>query len=407
MKLLKNKDFRLLLLTGVVADLSVAFFEIPIIWWIVKGAGSISLVAAVALVSSLAYMVAGPWGGTLADRRNKKSIIVSGLAVDAVATAVTGLLLWQGLLTIPIMFLLLAISSLAGAARDPSFSALSTLLVDPEDYQQATASLGLSSTSAKLSSYGLAGVVTAALGPSNTILIGAALILGSILFALLMNEPILLASENQPSKTDLQQRSFPWDGLKLFSNNPLLLRIVVTAFVLNLILAPLTVLFAPFVQIIGGSARTFGYLGAALMLGQLLGMLTMSLIKVKQPLRFLTVCTVLSGLPIIGLAFTQTVPVALTLIVFLSLMASFVNVQLIVLLQNNLQPETLGRAFGILGALAMSAQPIGQLVVGMLLALVTVQSIFPVMGMLMILAAVMWAIPLKKSSETKVNSVTI
>jgi len=90
---LKNNNFRLLLGSRIFASLSVSFFEIPVFWWLIKTTGSGSIVAAVALVSSLAYILASPLGGVFADKGQKKTVILAAYAVDGSLTALAAYLL--------------------------------------------------------------------------------------------------------------------------------------------------------------------------------------------------------------------------------------------------------------------------------------------------------------------------
>ncbi|MFC6660212.1 hypothetical protein [Deinococcus multiflagellatus] len=75
--------FRQLLTTRVLATLSVGFYNVPLLWWVLEHTGSGSAVAALGLVGALAAMVVAPWGGVLADRGQKKNLIQRTYLLDA------------------------------------------------------------------------------------------------------------------------------------------------------------------------------------------------------------------------------------------------------------------------------------------------------------------------------------
>jgi DHA3 family macrolide efflux protein-like MFS transporter len=396
---IKNPQFRLLLATRLSANLSAGFFEVAVIWWVFETTGSGALIAAIALVGSLSYILVAPWGGVLADRYNKKSLITLMYGIDGALTAAAGVLLMLGQLHLALIFLLLAITNTATALRAPALAALLPLILPKESYQQGNATMGLAVSLAGMSSFPLAGVATAALGAGGALLVGAGLILVAGLFMAFLQEPKISPASDQaaseqatgPVKT-APVASFR-EGVRAVLQNSLLLSVVVTVAVLNLIVAPLTVLLAPYAALLTAGAAGFGLLAGAPVLGQLLGLLLANFWKVSRPLAVIVPGTVGVALSLAGLYLAPSLPVAIAALAFGGLCAALMNVQLEVILQTNVKPELLGRAYGLLGSLSMAAQPAGYAAAGGLMAIWPIRAIFAGMAVLVFLMTAAWLRP--------------
>jgi DHA3 family macrolide efflux protein-like MFS transporter len=396
---IKNPQFRLLLATRLSANLSAGFFEVAVIWWVFETTGSGALIAAIALVGSLSYILVAPWGGVLADHYSKKSLITLMYWIDGALTAAAGLLLMLGQLHLALIFLLLAITNTATALRAPALGALLPLILPKESYQQGNATMGLAVSLAGMSSFPLAGVATAALGAGGALLVGAGLILVAGLFMAFLQEPRLAPATEQaaseqatgPVKT-APVASFR-EGVQAVLQNSLLLSVVVTVAVLNLILAPLTVLLAPYAALLTAGAAGFGFLAGAAVLGQLLGLSLANFWKVSRPLAVIVPGTVGVGLSLAGLYLAPSLPVAIAALAFGGLCAALMNVQLEVILQTNVKPELLGRAYGLLTSMGMAAQPAGYAAAGGLMAIWPIRAIFGGMAVLVFLMTAAWLRP--------------
>ncbi|MBS3966862.1 MAG: MFS transporter [Truepera sp.] len=409
---IRNPQYRLLLFTRLAANLSSGFFEIAIFWWVLETTGSGALIAIVALVGSLSYIVVAPWGGVLADRYSKKALGSWMYAIDGALTAAAGVLLMLGHLNLALALVLLAVTNTATALRGPALSALLPLILPKESYQQGNATMGLAVSLAGLSSFALAGVATAAFGPGGALLIGAGLILLAALFLVFLREPQVAAvkaetkddSEASEEAKPAQTGGFR-EGLRVVWQSPLLLSVVLTVTVLNFIVAPLTVLLAPYADLLTAGAAGFGLLAAAPLVGQLLGLALMNLIRVTKPLAILIMGTVGVAVSLFGLAGAPTLAFAMAAMALGGFCAALMNVQLEVIVQTNVQPALMGRAYGLLSALSMGAQPGGYAVAGVLMAVWPIRMIFAVMAAPVLVMSLAWLRPtIRRQLAVKVEA---
>lgn len=396
---LRSKRFKILLGSRLLSMLSLGFFEIPVIWWVLEETNSASLVAQIALVGALAYIVAAPFGGGVADRKSKKQLIIFAFVTDGVLTALAGLLLLNGSLTLPIILLLLAITNLAAAFRSPALGALLPLILEEDAYRKGNATMGLATTLASLFSFAAAGIATGLIGSSATLFFGAGLLFAATILILFFEEPVIERPDD-PAQSDSKQTLAQGlaEGARIIFRTPLLMAIVVTAAMINFILSPLAVLFAPLARSFQLDASGFGALSSAIAAGQFLGLILMNFVNVPKPLRLLLLTTIGMAAALLGLAYTNTVIVAIIAILFLSLCASLMGIELQVMLQKSVKPNLLGRAYGLMAALSMGAQPAGFAASGALLAVYPLRNVFLAMSGLMVVASLSWLRPSVKKA---------
>jgi DHA3 family macrolide efflux protein-like MFS transporter len=395
-----NPNFRILFVARFIDELAMGFFTIPLFWWILTtfaDAGSGSLIAVAALASSLSYLVAAPWGGVLADRWRKKYLIVSSNLLNLAFAALVGALIFAGAANFYWVLGFLIVSGLASAARQPSLSALLPLLLTEEQYQRGNATMGLATQFASLSSFAIAGLITATLGVAAAIFVGVGLLLIGGFVMLALKEPIIAMSEPAATTTeDSRQTSklaYLLGGFLLLGRTPLLLSLVLTATLLNFILSPFTVILAPYAEQLGAGVQGFGNLAAAIIAGKLLGMVLMNVFRVKRLLRMLVGGTLGIALGLLGLALAPHLLFAMGAIMVAGACATMMGVQISTVVQKNVPRELMGRTVGLMSTLGEGAAPAGYAVAGVLLAITSPASIFAGMFVLMALGSLVWLRP--------------
>jgi MFS transporter, DHA3 family, macrolide efflux protein len=393
---LKNRNFRLLFATRILANLTVGFFEIAVIWWLLEKTGNKSLVAYVALFGSLSFLLAAPLGGTLADRLPKKLLIHLTYGLDIVLALIGGFLLLQGWLNPIVAIVLMCVNNLAAAFRAPALQSLLPMILKPEQYQQANASMGLANNMANLASLAVAGVLVSWLGSGGTLFAQAVLLGLAALCLAFLHEPTL-ERKNTTGKAPSVGSSMA-EGFKTILGSPALIALVTTATLLNFIVSPLGVLMAPYAKELGANATAYGLLGAAVVAGQLLGLVIMNVVKVARPVRWMIGGTLGVSGALLILAVAPHYTIAALGLLLAGSCAALINVQLEVFIQKSVSRELLGRAYGVLGALSMSAQPAGFALAGVLLGFVSIPHLLMGMALLLALAATAWLRPQVQNS---------
>ena len=407
---LRVKDFRLLLGARLFESLSVGFFEVPLIWWVLETTGNESLVALVAFVGTVSYLAASPFGGVLADRYSKKTLSTAMLLVDGALTGVAAILFLLGSLTLPVALVLLAITNLATALRGPSLSALLPLILPKESYQKGNAAMGLSTSLANLSSFAVAGLANAVFGAGQTLFICVGLLLVATAILTFLREPATTSQRTEEVVEERQEIGAETggfrEGLRAIRGNSLLIAIIGTAAAVNFLAAPLSVLAAPYAQLLGAGSAGYGYLSASFVGGQFLGFFLMNLFQIKRPVTVLVAGTLTGALSLVVVALSPLLLLAIAALALFGIASALMTVQVQALLQESVSDDLMGRVYGLFMALVRGAQPAGYALAGGVLAFFSVRTIFLGMGILMAPLALTWLrsavrVPLAKNGAVE------
>ncbi len=93
--------------------------------------GTNSAVGLVAMGTGISMLIGSPWGGVIADRVNRKRLIVLGQGSGAVMLALTGVLLLLDLVNLPLMFILTLILGATFVFMGPARNAFTADIVGP------------------------------------------------------------------------------------------------------------------------------------------------------------------------------------------------------------------------------------------------------------------------------------
>ena len=124
-------------------------------------------VGSIGLVELAPLVIFGLYGGVLADRMNRRRLI---LIMEIVLMASTALLLANALLAHPITWILYvdaAIVAAASSLQSPSVSAMNQIFVSPDLQRSASVLANVSGTTASIIGPALGGVAAVALGPGS------------------------------------------------------------------------------------------------------------------------------------------------------------------------------------------------------------------------------------------------
>ena len=93
--------------------------------------GTNSAVGLVSMGTGISMLIGSPWGGVIADRMNRKYLIVLGQGAGAVMLALTGVLLLLDLVNLPLMFILTLILGATFVFMGPARNAFTADIVGP------------------------------------------------------------------------------------------------------------------------------------------------------------------------------------------------------------------------------------------------------------------------------------
>ena len=167
----RNRDFRALFVASVISLGGDWFLWVAINGLIFEVTGKALYVGLAILAQEFAFFLASPIGGVLADRIDRRKLMIVCDLVRAV-TCVAFLLV--GAETLWLAYVLLPVLATFAAPFDPAFSAATPNVVDPEDLPAANALNGSLWGTMLAVGAGLGGVISAAFGADAAFLVDAA-----------------------------------------------------------------------------------------------------------------------------------------------------------------------------------------------------------------------------------------
>jgi predicted MFS family arabinose efflux permease len=297
--------------------------------------------------------------GLLADRISRRAVMVGAEALRAAALAAILLLLWFGLMTLPLLALLGFVAVCGTVAYSVAAPALVPSLVTPQQLPAANARIELARTIAFASGPAVGGVLVGWVGAAPAFGFAAALSVVAVVLLSGIYEP---ARSPAPRRHPLQDIK---EGAAFVLHHPLLRPVFITQFIFNTASFLLLAVFVPYaVRHLGLSATGVGTTLAMYGVGMVVGALGAT--RVMKRLAFGTVI----GLgPVTG--FAAACVMALTTIVpspWLAALSFFLLgvgpilwvISTTTLRQSVTPPSLLGRVSAI-NIMSYGARPLGSL----------------------------------------------
>ncbi len=242
--------------------------------WIFESTGRATPFVLTALFSSLPNLLLSPVAGVVADRWNRRWIMIISDTAAALMTLFIMVMVFSGRLQIWHIYLTAFIGSAFGAFQNPAYTASVTMLVPKEQLGRASGLLQSGQAIRTLLSPVLAGFLFVTIGLKNIILIDFVTFFFAVgtLMIVVIPQPEYLATETQKKESIWKQSLF---GLTYIKNRVGLLSMLLYFALVNFLLSATNVLLTPLVLTFT-DARTLGFIQAVLGAGMLLGSIAMS-----------------------------------------------------------------------------------------------------------------------------------
>ena len=199
----RNRDFRRLYLASMISLGGDWFLLVALFGVVLDLTGSAVSVALLLAVQDLTYFVFSPAAGALADRLDRRKLMVAADLARAVLCL--GFLLVRSEPTVWIAYLLLALMATFSAAFEPASAAALPNLVEADDLATANALSGSLWGTMLAVGAALGGVVAAAFGPHTAIVVDAVSFLGSAWLIIRIHRAFTL--QKQETHTTIRQAS--------------------------------------------------------------------------------------------------------------------------------------------------------------------------------------------------------
>ena len=369
-----KRDFTLVVIGQIISLFGNAILRFALPLYLLRETGSSALFGTVTACSFAPMVVLSMIGGVLADRVNKRNIMVGLDFCTAVLILIFYLTLGK-LPTVPLFIIVLMLLYGISGTYQPSVQASIPLLVSSEKLMAGNAVINQVNTLSGLLGPVIGGIMFGMWG------IYPILILSIICFAFsaIMEIFIHIPHEKRIRKSGILavvgndlKKSYQF----VKTEKPIFFSVVFLISIFNLVLSAVMIVGTPILitQVLKMSDTMYGFTQGALALGGLCGGILTAVIaeklKLKNSYILLLVCA--ASVALMGISLMFHVPAILsywviTLMSFTAMGASTLFVvQIYTMVQKQTPPQLVGKIMAALISIAMCGQPIGQAIYGIL-----------------------------------------
>lgn len=373
-----SKDFVLVLIGQIISLFGNAVLRFALPLHLLNATGSAALLGIVSGCSFLPMVLMAPVGGVIADRVNKRNIMVALDFFTAGLTFIFFLMFERMNLAVIILIMLFLLYGISGAYQ-PSVQSSVPLLVKEENVLSANAMINMVSSLSSLLGPALGGIVY------NTWGIDPVLIICSVSFFLsaVMEIFIQIPYERQQKNTSwlrviIEDLS---ESLHfIIAKKPALWKLTLCCGGINFVMSALIVIGYPVLvtQILqfksGNASEMYGFMQAILAVGGLAGGVVTgaagSRLRIRQSWKIL-LAAALFLLPAGAAIFIKTADILIYVILavcgfFIMAGSTIYTVQVMSYIQIVTPPELVGKIIAGIIAVSSSSMPLGQILYGML-----------------------------------------
>ncbi|TMK86651.1 MAG: MFS transporter [Actinobacteria bacterium] len=356
---LRNTNYRLYFVGQVVSLTGTWMQSVAQAWLVLRLTGSGLALGTTAALQFAPVLVAGPWGGVIADRVDKRRLVMWTQAAAGLLALTLGLLTLFHVVRLWMVYGLALGLGIVNLVDMPTRQSFVMEMVGAEDLINAVSLNSVVVNGARIVGPAMAGILIAAVGLAPCFLINAGSYL-AVIAALLAMDTSRLTRAAPVARGPGQLRAglrYAWSRADL--REPLLMMAVVGTLAYNFsVVLPL---FAE--TTFGAGARAYGALFSVMGAGAVLGGLVVAS-RARTGLPFLAGAAVGFGLaigiaavaPSLGLATLAMLPVGAGSTAFIATSNS--------MLQLNSSPEMRGRVMALFSLVFLGTTPVGGPLVG-------------------------------------------
>lgn len=378
-------DFKKLWLGQAMSQLGDRIHQIATAWWVLEATDSAAMMGALWVATSLPAVVLAPLAGALADRHDRRRLMLWCDGLRAVLTALMAALAWQHALSVPGMFLLAVLLAALGAVFTPASLAVVPELVEEPELLRANALQELTTQGAAVLGPAVGGLIVATLGATA----GFA---GNAL-TFVISGLALMAMQARPAAPAAQAGSF-WasvqEGLAMLRSRPAIASLLCAFAVANVFLAPIPVLLPLFARdVFHAGAGGLGLLEGALGGGMLLAALVLTRMReVQHKVALISGSFALQGLCMLGMGLSPALAGFAIALAVLGAALSTLNVVVLAAFQRAIPGEQLGRFMGLLMSIVLGIMPLSYGLAGLLATWIAPGHLMLASGAMLVLVAV-------------------
>ena len=372
-----SRDFNLVLIGQIISLFGASILKFSLSLYILDITGSAVIFGSILAISSIPILIFSPIGGAIADRFNKRNLMVIFDFTSCFIITLLALALFMDKGSVIIVGIIMTALSVISTMYQPVVQASIPILTDEKQLFRAN---GLVSSVSALTSF-LGPIVGAllygALGINSIVIMSAV----SFFFSAVMEIFIHIPFEKTKYQFNIIKTiaSDMKEGfLYIIKNDSFIVKAMSMAAILNLFVTPLVIVGLPYIIkiFLGLSSQHYGFTQGALGIGMILGAISIGSVSKKLQVKTIYKLVFILAICLLPISFVTTtffnIPVFVSYSVItisaiiIMFFVTILNIYVLTAVQKKTPNALLGKVMAILIAVSNCAAPIGQALFGAL-----------------------------------------
>ncbi len=371
-----SKDFNLMVIGQIISILGSALLRFALSLYVLDITGRADLFAVLFAISSIPILLA-PLGGAIADRFNRRNLMVIFDFTSSIIVFGFFIVLAMGDSSILLIGVVMVLLSFVSAMYAPTVMASIPVLVEEEKLEQANGIVNGIQALSNVAAPVLGGILYGMIGLKVLVIVSGLFFFLSAILEMFIKIPFIQREQNghiiSTLVNDLKE------GFSYVVKQSFIFKCMILAALLNLLLTPLFVVGVPIIlRVTLHSSDTLYGVGMGLIdFATILGALSMGYFAKKMGINNLYFWIFITALLIVPMALSVT-PIMLkigyypsyTLFVgsalLIAMIMTIISIYVITVVQKETPNENLGKVMAIIIAVSQCMAPIGQILYGLL-----------------------------------------
>ncbi len=369
---LLNKNFILMVIGQIISLFGNAILRFALPLYLLKKTGSATVFGLVSACAFIPMILMTPFGGIIADRVNKKYVMVVLDLITALIIIAFTIFIGNTNLVFLIIITLMILYGIQGAYQ-PSVQASLPFLVDRQDLLKGNAIINQVNALANLIGPIIGGFLYGVYGLTPILIASIVCFILAIVMEMIMKIPYT-KNETKDSIVSIVKDDIKSSTNFIVKEKPVIFKTIIIISLFNLVLTSMIIIGIPVIITItlNMSSKAYGITQGSIALGGLFGGALIGVVvkKLKMSNSYLILLFDILALIPIGLTLMFKVPSTISYIIitvccfFIMTVSTIFSIQMITFIQGETPGYLIGKVISICLAIGMCAQPIGQLIYG-------------------------------------------
>ncbi|MGE7987340.1 MFS transporter [Lysinibacillus fusiformis] len=371
-----SKDFKILVFGQIISILGSALLRFALSLFVLDMTGRADLFAVLFAISSIPILLT-PFGGALADRFNRRHLMVLFDVINSVVVLIFYLTLWTEYHSVLGIGAVMVLLSIISAMYSPAVMASIPLLVSEQHLEQANGIVNGVQALAGVAAPVLGGILYGLLGIKILVLVSGLLFFVTAIVEMYMTIPFVKRDDGGQLVMTLFKDIK--EGFTYVVKQSFILKCTVLAALLNLLFTPLFIVGVPIILrvTLEVSDSLYGIGMGIIDFATILGALTMGYFAKKLQINRLYIWVLVTAFLVIPMAIAVIQPMLqigyyASYLLFtgcalvMAMMMTIISIYVMTLVQKETPNENLGKVMAIMMAVSQCMAPLGQMGYGLL-----------------------------------------